>query len=124
MDTQVQKLSISDVQKLLPERSQEEWDAIRENYLARGFCECSVPGCTRLVSPAFVRDIEGLGRVAICPNPQRHGRLGPTRLQALMRAYAQAQPVAQQDQAAESDATPADEPVAIDTKRRKAPVEA
>jgi hypothetical protein len=87
------KVTAEMVQQLLPTRTDEEWKALREQFLARGYQECSL--CPRLVSPAFVRFIEGLGNVAMCPDRQgRHaGRLGPTRLQALLRAYAQAKPV-------------------------------
>jgi hypothetical protein len=72
---------------------------MRAEFLARGYTECSIPSCTRLVSPAFIRQIEGIGAVALCPDRQgRHaGRLGPTRIQALMRAYATAKPVNQPD---------------------------
>lgn len=79
---------------------------MRADFIARGYVECSL--CTRLVSPAFIRQIDGIGAVALCPDRQgRHaGRLGPTRLQALMRAYAQAQPVSQAEPEPDAQADP------------------
>lgn len=124
MATDVLKLTTEMVQQLLPQRTEQEWADLREQFLARGYVECSL--CTRLVSPAFIRDVPGLGVVALCPDrgTNRHGaRLGPTRLQALMRAYAQAQPVAQADQ---PDVEPPADPqvVDLDAKRQgRKPVE-
>jgi hypothetical protein len=97
MAIQVQKITPEYAQRLLPERTQEEWAAMRQSFIDRGYVECSITGCTRLVSPAFIRRLEDDVLVAICPDRQgRHaGRLGPTRLHAVMRAYAQAAPVDQ-----------------------------
>jgi hypothetical protein len=93
----VTKITPEFAQRLLPERTQEEWAAMRQSFLDRGYVECSIAGCTRLVGPAWVRRLEGDVLVAICPDRQgRHaGRLGPARLQAVMRAYAQAASVDQ-----------------------------
>ena len=117
------KVTVEMVQQLLPQRSEQEWADLREQFLARGYVECSL--CTRLVSPAFIREIPGIGAVALCPDRTgRHAaRLGPTRLQALMRAYAQAQPVAQAD---EPEPEPPADPqvVDLDAKRQgRKPVE-
>jgi hypothetical protein len=89
MATQVVEITVQNIQALLPERSQAEWDQLRESYLERGYVECSINGCQRLVNPAFIREIPGIGHVAICPDRAgRHaGRLGPARLAALMAAY-------------------------------------
>lgn len=119
MATEVTKLTTEMVQTLLPQRSEQEWADMRAEFIARGYVECSL--CTRLVSPAFIREVPGIGTVALCPDRTgRHaGRLGPTRLQALMRAYAQAQPVAQAD-APEPDppaTEPASQVVDLDAKR-------
>ena len=90
MATEITKITTEMVQQLLPQRTEQEWADMRQEFLTRGYVECSL--CTRLVSPAFIREVPGIGAVALCPDRQgRHaGRLGPTRLQALMRAYAQA----------------------------------
>jgi hypothetical protein len=98
MATEVTKVTVEQVQQLLPQRSEQEWADMRAEFISRGYVECSL--CTRLVSPAFIREIPGIGNVALCPDRSgRHSaRLGPTRLQALMRAYAQAQPVTQTDE--------------------------
>ena len=116
MATDVLKLTTEMVQTLLPQRTEQEWADLRGQFLARGYRECSL--CTRLVSPAFIREVPGIGTVALCPDRTgRHAaRLGPTRLQALMRAYAQAQPVGQADEpepAAEADPKVVD----LDAKR-------
>src|SRR5688572_31755857 len=109
------KITAEMVQSLLPPRSEQEWKDVREQFFARGYVECSLD--TRLVSPAFIRDVPGIGAVALCPDRQgRHiGRLGPTRLQALMRAYAQAQPVNQTHPKPVPPANP--QVVDLDTKR-------
>ena len=115
MAIEVPKLTAEMVQTLLPARTEQQWADMREEYLARGYVECSL--CTRLVSPAFIREIAGIGNVALCPDRTgRHaGRLGPTRLQALMRAYAQAQPVNQTEPEPEPPADP--QVVDLDAKR-------
>jgi len=119
MATEITKITTEMVQQLLPQRTEQEWADMRQEFLTRGYVECSL--CTRLVSPAFIREVPGIGAVALCPDRQgRHaGRLGPTRLQALMRAYAQAKPVSQDEP--EPEAAPEDDPqvVDLDTKRRK-----
>lgn len=102
MDTQPITLTPELVQQLLPPRSDEEWQSLREAFLAKGYRPCSAcdPGRARLVSPAFIRQIDGLGVVALCPDrANRHAaRLGPARLAALLKAFAQAEPVAQADE--------------------------
>jgi hypothetical protein len=89
MATQVVQVNAQSLQALLPARSQEEWDTLRQSYLDRGYVECSVDGCGRLVNPAFVREVPGIGHVALCPDRAgRHAsRLGPARLAALLAAY-------------------------------------
>lgn len=115
MATELTKITTEMVQQLLPERTEAEWAATREEFIQRGYVEGSL--CTRLVSPAFIRQVEGIGAVALCPDRQgRHaGRLGPTRLQALMRAYAQAKPVSQDEPAPAPEADP--QVVDLDAKR-------
>ena len=115
MATEVTKLTTEMVQQLLPQRTEQEWADMRQEFLTRGYVECSL--CTRLVSPAFIRDVSGIGVVALCPDRSgRHAaRLGPTRLQALMRAYAQAQPVNQAKP--EPDPEPDPQVVDLDAKR-------
>lgn len=114
MPTEVHKVTTEMVQQLLPQRTEQEWADLREQFLARGYVECSL--CTRLVSPAFIRDVPGISVVALCPDRSgRHAaRLGPTRLQALMRAYARAKPVGQDD---DSQPEPDPQVVDLDTKR-------
>ena len=74
--------------QLLPERSPEEWIAIRDDLLRRGYASCSVSGCSGLVSPQFQREIPGLGLVSLCPRVQVHAqRLGPARHAALLAAF-------------------------------------
>ncbi len=116
MAIEVQKLTSEMVQVLLPQRTEQEWADMREEFLARGYVECSL--CTRLVSPAFIRTVEGIGAVALCPDRQgRHSsRLGPTRIQALMRAYSQASPVNQTVPEPEAPTDP--QVVNLDAKRR------
>jgi hypothetical protein len=113
MDTPI-KVTAEMVQQFLPQRTEQEWAEMRQSFLARGYRECSL--CPRLVSPAFIRDVPGIGPVALCPDRQgRHaGRLGPTRLQALMRAYSQAQPITV---AAEPNPAPDPQVVDLDAKR-------
>ncbi len=115
MAIEVQKLTSEMVQVLLPQRTEKEWADMREEFLARGYVECSL--CTRLVSPAFIREVPGVGTVALCPDRAgRHAaRLGPTRLQALMRAYAQAQSVSQE----ESDAPVEPDPQVVDLDAKR-----
>ena len=114
MATEVTKITTEMVQQLLPQRTEQEWADMRAEFIARGYVECSL--CTRLVSPAFIREVPGIGAVALCPDRQgRHaGRLGPTRLQALMRAYAQAHPVSPTEQ---PEAEPDPQVVDLDAKR-------
>ena len=111
------KVTAEMVQLLLPARSDEEWQQLRDDFLARGYQECSL--CPRLVSPAFVRFIEGIGNVALCPDRQgRHaGRLGPARLQALLRAYSQAKPVAPPDPPAPDESHAGTGVVDLEAKR-------
>jgi hypothetical protein len=119
---EVQKVTVEQVQQLLPQRSEQEWADMRAEFIGRGYVECSL--CTRLVSPAFIREIPGIGNVALCPDRSgRHSaRLGPTRLQALMRAYAQAQPVSQTER---PQPEPDPQVVELDSKRNgRKPVEA
>ena len=114
MATEVTKITTEMVQQLLPARTEQEWADMRAQLLAQGYQDCSL--CTRLVSPAFIRDVPGIGVVGLCPdrNGRHVARLGPTRLQALMRAYAQAQPVPQTE---EPEPTPDPQVVELDAKR-------
>lgn len=48
----------------------------REEYLAKGYIECIVPGCDGLVAPPYQKDFKGQ-KVGFCPRTDAHKRLAP-----------------------------------------------
>lgn len=62
---------------------------MRAEFIARGYVECSL--CTRLVSPAFIREVRGIGAVALCPDRQGTPRR-PARTHAAPGADARLRP--------------------------------
>lgn len=78
---------------LLPALSAEDFAKRREELIASGYEECSF-GDGRLVNPNFVRDIPGLGRIAVCPDRfgNHRAKLGPTRYEIVIQAWRAAAP--------------------------------
>jgi hypothetical protein len=114
------------VKALLPELSVEQRAQRRQEYLDRGYVECSISGCGALASPDYIVNLASLGQVALCPNTRRHqSMLGPTAWNELSARYFGALSALRDGiQAAVTNSAPAEEAPVEETVTDPAPAEA